>query len=167
MKKNIVIGLLGNRNSGKSSTWYELFDDQVRTGSKIRRLYLTKTEYIEVFLVSGSPEERDLYVGNIIGDLKPRIVLCSMQYIPEVIETVEYFINNDYLLYLQWLNPGFGDSNDIAHFDYFGIVSRILTLDSIISIRNGKITPTDRVREIKDYLYGWASSRKLILKDPS
>jgi len=78
MKNNLVIGLLGHRNSGKSSTWNELFQRTVKTGTEIRRLYLTKSKYIEVFLVSGSPEERYTYVGELIGDLKPRINLCLM-----------------------------------------------------------------------------------------
>jgi hypothetical protein len=166
MKNNLVIGLMGHRNSGKSTTWYELFDDRVRTGSLIRRLYLTETEYIDVFLVSGSPEERDTYVGDIVGNLRPRIILCSMQYISDVMETVQYFIDRDYFLNIQWLNPGFHDQNNAAHSDYLGIANRILALDSTMSIRNGKDNTDERVQEIRDYLYGWASSRNLIMRDP-
>jgi hypothetical protein len=38
-----------------------------------------------------------------------------MQYHSEVIETIEHFINNDYFLYVQWLNPGYKDQNDMPH----------------------------------------------------
>jgi len=61
MKNNLVIVIMGNRKSGKSTTWNTLFGRQVRTGKK--KLYLTNYDYVEVFLVSGSPEEREKYVG--------------------------------------------------------------------------------------------------------
>jgi hypothetical protein len=166
MRNNLVIGLLGHRNSGKSTTWYELFEERVRTGVNIRRLYLTQTEYVEVFLVSGSPEERETYVGNIIGQQRPRIVLCSMQYISNVTETIDFF-ENDYFLYIQWLNPGHHDQNDIAHSDYLGIANKILALDATLSVRDGKVNPRDRVQEITDFLYGWAASKNLLLTDPT
>ncbi|MFN3664745.1 MAG: hypothetical protein ACK4S0_01225 [Sediminibacterium sp.] len=166
MKHNLLIGMLGHRNSGKSTTWYELFEERVRTGNNIRRLNLTNTEYIEVFLVSGSPEERDLYVGDIIGDLRPRIVFCSMQYISNVIDTIDYFVDNDYFLYVQWLNPGHHDQNNMPHADYLGIIQRLLSLDATVSIRDGKKNPKERVQELVDYLYGWAASRNLLLRDP-
>lgn len=162
MKKNLVIGILGHPNSGKSETWYNLFKERVKTGSYIRHLYLTKTEYVEVFLVNGSPEETGIYVGERLDDVTPRIALCSMQYTREVTETIDYFVENDYFLYIQWLNPGYKDQNDIGYFDYLGIMNMLLALDSSVSIRNGKIPAGDRVREIVDFIYGWASSRNLI-----
>jgi hypothetical protein len=162
MKDNLLLGLLGHRNAGKSTTWYELFGYRVRTGSQIRELYLTKTEYVEVFLVSGSPEEKDTYVGDIIGNLHPRIVLCSMQYIDTVAPSLDYFLQNDYFLYVQWLNPGHHDQNNLPHADYLGIANKILSLDSTLSVRSGKVATRNRVQEIRDYLYGWAKSRNLI-----
>jgi len=167
MRNNLVIGLLGHRSSGKSTTWNRLFEENVRTGINIRSLYLTQTEYIQVFLVSGSPEERETYVGEIIGEQRPRIVLCSMQYISDVSETIDFFVNNDYFLYIQWLNPGYSDQNTTAHADYLGIMNRILSLDSTFSIRNGKYDPASRMQEIVNFLYGWANSRNLLLVDPS
>src|SRR5258706_10298933 len=93
---NLVVAVMGHRNSGKSTTWYELFGRTVRTGTELKKLYLTNTEYIEVFLVSGSPEERETYVGDIIGTLRPRIVLCSMQYRRDVTTTIDFFFRNKY-----------------------------------------------------------------------
>jgi hypothetical protein len=167
MKNNLVIGVLGHRDSGKSTTWNLLFEYTVRTGSNIRKLFLTETEYVEVFLVSGSPEERETYVGNIVGEQRPRIILCSMQYIIEVNETIDFFVNNDYFLYTQWLNPGFNDNNDIARADYLGIINRILAEDSTVSVRNAKQDQFDRIDEISDYIYGWAASRNLLLTESS
>ena len=64
--------MLGNRNSGKSHTWNTLFGKKVKSGNEERRLYLTKNEYVMVYLVSGSPEERKKYVGNVIKEKRGR-----------------------------------------------------------------------------------------------
>ena len=119
--ENLVITIIGHRNSGKSTTWNDLFGRTVRTGPGLRKLFLNSKEFVEVFLVSGSPEERDLYVGDIVGNLKPRIILCSMQYRQDVIITIDFFLKNDYAIYCQWFNPGFSDQNDAQMFDDFGI----------------------------------------------
>lgn len=165
MKNNIVIAILGHRNSGKSSTWYELFQDQVKTGSRLRRLYLTKSEYIEVFLISGSPEERNKFIGDILGDLRPRILLLSMQYVAEVDLTLNFLAENNYSLYIQWLNPGYNDPFEIPYTDYLGIANKLLFLDSTLSVRDGKKQLNARVKEICEYLYGWAISRNLVKED--
>ena len=51
----LLVSVIGKRNSGKSSTWNSLFNRTVKTGIKLKRLYLNETEYVNVFLVSGSP----------------------------------------------------------------------------------------------------------------
>lgn len=163
--RNMLIGVLGHQNSGKSETWKMLFGDNVRTGSNERRLYLTDDEYIIVFLVSGSAEERHKYVGDIIKVHKPRIILCSMQYIEDVTDTLGYFIERDYFLYLQWLNPGYYDNIDFPYHDYLGVLSYIQFKESTISIRNGKLPAYNRANEIRNYLYGWANFNNLLIKD--
>ena len=77
MEDNLVVSVLGNRNSGKSYTWNKLFGREVRTGKKLKRLYFNENEYVLVFLISGSPEERHKYVGDLITAKQPEIVLCS------------------------------------------------------------------------------------------
>lgn len=161
--KNLAIAVLGNRNSGKSKTWNELFGKTVRTGSELKCLYLTETEYVEVFLVSGSPEERGTYVGDIIGKQKPRIVLCSMQYRLDVIDTFEYFFKNDYSIYCHWLNPGYKDFYEISCIDSLGLTNYIISQGGIIGIRNAKVDLNGRVNEIRDFIYGWAKFRRLIV----
>ena len=49
MSKNLLVSVLGNRKSGKSHTWNTLFGKTVRTGGEVRKLYLSDTEYVEVF----------------------------------------------------------------------------------------------------------------------
>ena len=54
MNSRLLIGLLGNRDSGKSHTWNELFGKTVRRGIYPRHLALFAGECVEVFLVIGS-----------------------------------------------------------------------------------------------------------------
>jgi hypothetical protein len=163
--QNLVVTVLGNRNSGKSSTWNHIFEHTVKTGSNIRRLYLSPKEYVNVFLVSGSPEERELYVGDIIASANPRIVLCSVQYRTDVHQTIQYFNDNNYLIYCQWLNPGYHDSNDTMSFDGLGLLNYITSLGGIVCVRSGKNDLTSRCEELESFIYGWAYYRDLIQID--
>jgi hypothetical protein len=163
--KRLLVSVIGKRNSGKSSTWNSLFGRTVKTGTKLKRLYLNETEYVNVFLVSGSPEERETYVGELITVNNPAIVLCSMQYRKDVAQTIDYFKDKNYQIYSHWLNPGFNDENDQPQFDTLGIFNYLIGLDSSIGIRNGKIDLNNRVQEIREYIYGWAKFRNLILTD--
>lgn len=163
--ENLAITVLGNRNSGKSTTWNNLFERKVRTGTEIRRLFLREREYVEVFLVSGSPEERETYVGKIIGEQTPRIVLCSMQYRADVTQTIQFFSDNNYSIFCHWLNPGYFDPVEMATSDDLELMKYLLSLNSIVGIRNGKSEVASRVNEIRDFIYGWASSRNLIIKE--
>ncbi len=160
----LLVSVLGHRNSGKSFTWNTLFDATVRTGTTERRLYFNDVEYVIVFLVSGSPEEREKYVGEIITINNPSIVFCSVQYAEGAKDTFNYFIENEYRIYCQWLNPGHDDENSV-YFDYLGLGSWILARQSLLGIRSGKDNAEPRVQEIKDFVYGWAKSKNLIQKD--
>ena len=157
----LLVGVLGNRNSGKSHTWNLLFNRTVRRGRHPRELLLLPKECVEVFLVSGSFEERGEYAGEILENQNSRIVLCSMQYTEEVKTTLDYFVSNDFFLYIQWLNPGFGDS--YIGTDQLNIVEEILSFPSLVSIRDAQIDATTRVQEIREYIYGWAKYRNLII----
>lgn len=161
----LLIAVIGKRNSGKSSTWNSLFGRTVKTGTRLKKLYLTQTEYVNVFLVSGSPEERETYVGELITIENPAIVLCSMQYRKDVTQTIDYFTERKYQIYSQWLNPGFDDQNELPQFDTLGIFNYLIGLNSTVGIRSGKISLDNRVQEIRQYIYGWAKYRNLILTD--
>ena len=52
MMDRLLVGVLGNRNSGKSHTWNTLFGRTVRRGKSSRRLELRSEECVETFLVS-------------------------------------------------------------------------------------------------------------------
>ena len=160
MQERLLVGVLGHRDSGKSRTWDTLFGARVKTGKKARKLELRPGESVEVFLISGSPEERQLYVGDILSVDDCRIVLCSMQYTPDVRDTLNYFLDKDFSLYIQWLNPGFRDTETVQ--DNLGLRDEILSAQSTFSVRDGSIDPESRVSEIREFIYGWAIFHNLI-----
>ena len=162
MADRLLVGVLGNRHSGKSRTWNTLFGRTVRRGKSPHHLELRPGECVEAFLVSGSFEERGEYAGNILKNQDCRIVLCSMQYIDGVHDTLEYLIKNGFLLYIQWLNPGYHDAG--GTWDRMGLVNQILSVPSMLSIRNGKVNESSRVQEIREFIYGWARYRDLIFQ---
>lgn len=155
----LFVGVLGNRNSGKSKTWNTLFDRTVQTGKKARPLQLYGGECAEVFLVSGSPEERDLYVGDLLEDQKCRIILCSIQYTEAVNSTLNYVVENEFDIFIQWLNPGYSDKGE--NFDHLGLLPWLIGRKAVFSMRNGKMPPMDRAEELRQFIYGWAKARGL------
>jgi hypothetical protein len=162
MKRDrLLVSVLGHRNSGKSHTWNALFGRTVKRGSQPHRLQLRSGECVEAFLVSGSFEERNEYAGDVLGDQDCRIVLCSMQYVEEVRETLDYLIENRFFMYVQWLNPGYRDCAVV--FDRLGLASVILSAPSVLAIRSGKEDARPRVQEIREFIYGWACYRGLVI----
>ena len=160
MTDRLLVGVLGNRDSGKSHTWNQLFGRTVQRGKNPRNLELLPCEFVEVFLVSGSFEERREYAGDILGNQDCRIVLCSIQYMNDVHTTLDYFINQDFFLYIQWLNPGYNDPGET--WDRLGLVNKVVSGSSVFSIRNGKIDASTRVQEMREFIYGWAKYRNLL-----
>ncbi|HWW63510.1 MAG TPA: hypothetical protein VNZ43_02000 [Sphingomonadaceae bacterium] len=159
MSERLFVAVLGHRDAGKSTTWNTLFGGTVRTGKHPRNLELFAGECCDVFLVSGSPEERDEYAGDILADTDCRIVLCSAQYIDAVRATFSYVIEAGFDLYIQWLNPGFRDSGE--SYDRLGLVPQLLAQGATFSIRNGKTAPRLRTDELRQFIYGWAKARNL------
>ncbi len=80
MADKLVVAVLGNQKSGKSFTWNTLFGRVVRTSKYERRLWFNECDWVNVFLVSASAEEKGIDIDNIIPKETPKIVLCSMQY---------------------------------------------------------------------------------------
>jgi hypothetical protein len=161
MGNRLFVGVLGHRKAGKSRTWNELFGREVRRGTKPRLLELRAGEFAEVYLISGSPEERREYAGKILRNVSAQIILCSIQYTEAVSRTVDYLVNSDFDVFVQWLNPGYHDST--AYFDRLGLTNRLLAGRAHLSVRNGSVRPYHRVQEIREFIYGWAVYRDLIV----
>lgn len=160
----LLIGILGNASSGKTYTWNTLFGREVRTGKKLRRLYFNDTEYVSVFLLSRSPGKRRQAVSKILGKERPDIVLSSLQYQHSLLDTLKFFRQNNYAMYIQWLNPGYEDANEFPLFYDLEMINRILSDAAYLSVRNGKKEAEPRAEAILDFLYGWAGRRGLIRK---
>jgi hypothetical protein len=157
---HLVVAVLGNRHAGKTTTWKTLFGATVKTGKYERRLYLNKAQYVNVFLVSGSAEERDEYVGDIITVKKPSIVLCSTQYVAGVRTTYDHFFKNNYEAFVQWLNPGYSDATQYP--DALGLLPYLLGAGATVQVRDGKIDPVSRVNELRRLILGWATFHGLL-----
>jgi hypothetical protein len=166
MADRLFVAVLGHRKSGKSKTWDTLFGQKVRTGKQSRMLELLPGECVEVFLISGSNEERDQYAGDVLENQAARIILCSVQYVEAASATIEYITEQDFWLYVQWLNPGYHDV-DQQYADYLGIANRLTYNNGgLIAVRSGKKHLNERIQEIKEFIYGWAKYRNLIVPCP-
>ena len=160
MGEKLFVAVLGNRNSGKSTTWNTLFGRRVNTGKNKRHLELRPGECVEVFLVSGSPQERGLYTSEVLENQNSAIVLCSVQYKAEAFDTFDYAKENRYDLFVQWLNPGYNDPS--IYFDSLGVANKLLYQGATMAMRDGKVNVASRVQEIREFIYGWAVYQSLV-----
>ena len=164
MADRLFVAVIGSRNAGKSTTWNHLFGREVRTGKEPRSLWLDKQGHsTEVFLISGSNEERKKYAAEVLEDIDCRIVLCSVQYVEDAFDTTwNHIFAETFAIYAQWLNPG---HDDREQWDRLGLTNILLQHDALISIRDGRagIDRLDfRVEEIRQFINGWASARGLV-----
>jgi hypothetical protein len=159
----LFVSVLGHRNSGKTTTWNSLFNGTVKTGKYKRTLLLWNNESVDVFLVNGSPQERNEKIEDLLTD-DSAIVLCSIQYTMDAFQTYKYFLEKGYDLFVQWLNPGYEDDTSFQYFDYIGLGNYLLANKATISMRSGKDNTEDRVAEIKSFIFGWATKNQLLSK---
>jgi len=163
MPDRLLVSILGNRHTGKTTTWHTLFGASVNTGKHERRLYLNKAQWVKVFLVSGSPEERKMPIAEMLGGKLPQIVLCSTQYRATVKSTYDHFFRNDYEVFSQWLNPGHGEASQYP--DTLGLGQYLLDKGATLHVRDGRVDPASRVKELRQHILGWATYRGLVQTD--
>jgi len=188
MADRLFVAVIGEQHSGKSTTWNTLFNKPVKTGKKPRDLEvyrdasveveLIRTPYqdmhrnrsevlsltqTQVFVISGSNEEKKRYAQKVLDNVDCRIILCSVQYVEEAFErTWKYVFAESFSIYAQWLNPGHRGKET---WDTFGLVNRLLAHNATVSIRDGREDDTRlhaRVEEIRQYIHGWAAARGLL-----
>ena len=160
MVDRLFVSVLGTRNSGKTHTWNTLFGSTVKTGKYARHLKLRPNECVDVFLISGSNEERNQYAGDILDDQGCRIILCSMQYVTHVSDTIDYVEKSGFAIYTQWLNPGYSDP--APYTDHLRVFDRLVSIGATVCKRSGKVNADPRVQEIREFICGWAVYRGLI-----
>ncbi|MCX6237061.1 MAG: hypothetical protein NTY07_05785 [Bacteroidia bacterium] len=166
-ENKLAILVLGKPNSGKSNTWYAIFNRTIRTGWK--KLVLSNSE-LDVFVKNSSFEETgkeisiDIFIRNAsfeeygdeaidFFDLEnlPKIVFCSVQYIEKGIRTINWFKDNGYYLYIQWLNPGY--KYDIEYSDYLDFEKTFKDFGEFQKV-TGK-EKVNRTLEIRRFLLNW------------
>src|SRR5438067_1660107 len=109
--RKLAVCVLGTRNAGKTETWKTLFrQNDIRTGSQLRKLQLTRGSCVDVFLISGSPQERPKTIETMLGTQLPDIILCSVQYHSNAPNTFRFLLDHDYHLIVHRLNPGYQDT---------------------------------------------------------
>jgi hypothetical protein len=180
----LFVAIVGARNSGKSTTWNTLFSKQVNTGKRPRRLDLVSPDYttislidqtsrdesseglrsacpnLDVFLISGSNEEKKRYAQEVLENVDCRIILCSVQYVGEAFErTWDFVFEQGFHVYAQWLNPGYKAAET---FDHLGLANRLLGKQAVLSIRDGRNNLSERTEEIRQFIHGWAAARNLV-----
>ena len=154
MEKKLLIGVLGNLGSGKTTTWNKFFNRNVHTGKNIRKIEINGIK-IPVFLISTSPLERKTDLKYILPEKDPQIVICSFLYHKKVKANFEYFISRGYELYIQWLNPGFNDANEKFLFYNDGIINELLSYNATVSVKNAKTNESQRIEELKNFIFSW------------
>jgi hypothetical protein len=160
----LFVAVIGVRNSGKSTTWNTLFGHTVRTGKEARRLHVSEGRSTEVFLISGSNEEKRRYAADVLENVDCRIALCSVQYSKEAFaNTWDHIFAEGFAIYGQWLNPGHDGGE---YFDGLGLINILLQNEATVCVRDGRDSSgalTRRVEEIRQFIDGWASARGLVL----
>jgi hypothetical protein len=161
MADKLLIAVMGHRDSGKSTTWNTLFGRTVKTGKTPRRLRLDEKHWVDdVFLVSGSSEERHIPIEDIMPRDPPRIVLCSIQYRKEAEDTFNYFFLRGYEIFTQWLNPGFSDQ--AAYVDTLEFGPWLRGKGVTLTERDGRGAPQVRVDEVRQQIWAWSASRGVL-----
>ncbi len=167
MQRKLAVIALGFPNSGKSTTWYKLFGRVIRTGwkklfvdNKLRSVYFRNGSYEE----RGDEIEDDVFFRNAsfeeYGDEaeeyfeketnQPEVIFCAVQYIEKGNRTINWFVENGYELYIQWLNPGFHGE---PYEDYLRFEEKFSPFGTFTKV-SGKET-TERVRTIREFLFQW------------
>lgn len=182
--KRLAILVLGERRSGKSSVWYALFEKKrLRTG--IRVLSLKKKSSVRALLVNASPEESGFDIQVFIaassneeqgiaanlrfGRVPPKIILCSVQYVPRAIRTIEYFWTHNFVIKVLWLNPGANQRHRYQYADRHSLVSRLLSKGAEVTLMRGGSGPTAleskrAARVIVEKILGWSIYNRAILR---
>lgn len=168
-KPKLAIIALGKPNAGKSTTWYELYGQRFKTGwkefiikgkkiiafvqnSSNEELAQKAKEYFKIFIRNSSFEESKVKAkGYKPFQELPDVIICSVQYSKGGLETMDWFRDNGYYLYIQWLNPGYNDKPEYE--DHLNFEKSYAKYGEFHK-RSGKEVKK-RAEEVKQFLYEW------------
>ena len=172
-KQKIAVIALGKRDAGKSNTWYEIFGRKIRSG--IKRIPLNGSDltirvkngsfeetddevetYFDLLLINASREESGKeFEDHLDIDNLPFIVFCSVQYVTAGIQTIDWFRDHGYFLYIQWINPGYRHP---LYDDFLGLEERYKSA-GIFTRLSGE-EKTKRAAAILNFLQDWVKKNK-------
>lgn len=75
-------------------------------------------------------------------------------------EHVRSLFKNDYEVFVQWLNPGHGEV--VQYADHLGLSNYLTDAGATLQRRHGRVAPEPRVKELRQFMLGWATYRNLI-----
>ena len=153
MNKLAVI-VLGQPDSGKSTTWYKLFGGgpgRIIQKSRNKHLKLSSGEFIHVILITRSPEEDRNFWDDLKSGAQP-IILCSLQYSHEARRVLNYLIGEEFQLYVQRINPGYGSRD--AEVDHLRIWTLVRSADGMFLEEDGNKLSA-RVEKIREFISKW------------
>lgn len=173
-KQRIAVIALGKRDAGKSNTWYEIFGRKIKSGIKqlplngndltvrVKNGSFEETDdeietYFDVLVINASREESGKeFEDHLDVDNLPFIVFCSVQYVEAGIQTIDWFRDHGYFLYIQWINPGY---RHLAYDDFLRLEDRYKP-SGVFSKLSGK-EKTERAAAILDFLREWVRRNKI------
>ncbi len=163
-KQKLAVIVLGQAASGKSRTWFDLFGKRINSGykslvlnSKTFDVYLKNTSFEEtgqeidlhVFVKNTSFEESQDEIENYFDENSlPNIIFCSVQYKEHGIKTINWFKDNGYYLYIQWLNPGYTHKKQ---YDDFRGFKKLFSSYGVFKKVSGK-EKINRINDIRMFL---------------
>ena len=170
MADRLFIGVIGEPDSGKSTTWYSLFwkplGKRIRSNGKPRELEITedKKTSVNVIVINRSPIEENKPIAEILEGQECEIILCSLRYEGDEnsFEYIKEFKDN-FDIHIQWLNPGYSDD---GYSDYKCLIAGYKLLGACIYKKNGKKDENklaERVDEIRTIIKDWASNKPGLL----
>ena len=172
--EKLFVAVLGEPDSGKSKTWYELFKAPRKSGEK----ELVLNEYIqtEVYVFVSSPQENEWTRNEFLENFKKineeiKIVLCSLQThltpsmkskkIVSAKEVLDIARDNGYEIFIQWLNPGYKWGEDTTP-DVEKYIIELMDIESLIGMTkvDAQNTPAEeRAEKLRNIILGWINSR--------
>lgn len=178
----LAIVILGEHNSGKSSTFRKLLD--MKQGQRLRdgwKHIIIKGQRVDFYLINSSPSEKGANkrqkssLRDILWGIDAPLLVMANQYCEksagrgqeyDPIPTFEHLEDLGYTVKILWLNPGQNRHSNAGwksyraephnrYYDYAGIASFCHARGHEVTLANGSQSAENAV-QIKQKLWGWS-----------